>query len=167
MYKNENLNKIESIHRRCGEPQFRIAIQHLFDTGHQNFTEENVAESKKQIHKDTLENAIMTEDFQCELLDRCLELSRLPVWDILLYVKLYLSIQGDDLLLLDEAEQALRTWHDMMAPQSWKDACADPDLRMDILCEMIRRHDTEYTSREIKEAIRHVAESQEDEQNDD
>lgn len=25
--------------------------------------------------------------------------SRLPIWDILLYVKLYLNIQGDDLLL--------------------------------------------------------------------
>lgn len=163
MFKNEGLEKIQVIHRRCGEPQFHMAIQHLFDVGHQNFTDENMAESKEQIHKDTPQNAIMTKEFQCELLDRCLELSRLPVWDILLYVKLYLSIQGDDLLLLEEAEQALRTWHDIMAPQSWKDACADPDLRMDILREMIRRHDTGYTSREIKEAIRCVAEGQEDE----
>ena len=163
MHKLENLRKIESIHRSCGEPQFRMAIQYLFDTGHQNFTEENVAESKEQIRRDTPKNAIMTEGFQCELLDRCLELSRLPVWDILLYVKLYLSIQGDDLLLLDEAEQALRTWHDIMAPQSWKDACGDPDLRMDILHEMIRRRETEYTNSEIKEAIRYVAECQEDE----
>lgn len=163
MYKNENLKKIESIHRLCGEPQFRMAIQYLFDTGHQNFTEENVAASKEQIRKDTPKNAIMTEGFQCELLDRCLELSRLPIWDILLYVKLYLNIQGVDLLLLEEAEQALRTWHDIMAPQSWKDTCADPDLRMDILHEMIRRRDTEYTSREIQEAIRHVAEAQENE----
>ena len=163
MYKNEDLKKIESIHRRCGEPQFHMAIQHLFDVGHRNLSEESVAESKEQIRRDTPKNAIMTEGFQCELLDRCLELSRLPVWDILLYVKLYLSIQGDDLLLLEEAEQALRTWHDIMAPQSWKDACADPDLRNDILREMIRLHETEYTSREIKEAISHVAEGQEDE----
>ena len=163
MCKQENLKKIQDIHRRCGEPQFRMAIQNLFDMGHQNFTDENVAESKKQIHKGTPKNAIMTEGFQCELLDCCLELSRLPVWNILLYVKLYLSIQGDDLLLLEEAEQALRTWHDIMAPQSWKDACADPDLRNEILREMIRRHETEYTSREIKEAIRYVAEGQEDE----
>lgn len=49
------------------------------------------------------------------------------------------------------------------SPQSWKDTCADPDLRMDILHEMIRRRDTEYTSREIQEAIRHVAEAQENE----
>ena len=166
MYKNENFEKIKDVHRRCGEPQFRMAIQYLFDTGHQNFTVENVAASKKQIHKDTPKNAIMTEVFQCELLDRCLELSRLPVWDILLYVKLYLCIQGDDLLLLDAAEQALRTWHDSMAPQSWKDACADPDLHMEILHEMISRRETEYTNRKIKEAIRHVAEGQEDEQND-
>ena len=163
MYRNENLKKIEFIHRRCGEPQFHMAIQHLFDVGHQNFTEENVAESKKIICKDTPKNAIMTEGFQCELLDRCLELSRLPVWDILLYVKLYLCIQDDDLLLLEEAEQALRTWNDIMAPQSWKDACADPDLRMDILREMIHRRETDYTNREIKEAIRHVAEGEENE----
>lgn len=163
MYKNENLEKIQAIHRRCGEAQFRMAIQYLFDTGHQNFTEENVAESKKQIHRDTPENAIMTEGFQCELLDRCLELSRQPIWDILLYVKLYLCIQGDDLLLLEEAEQALRAWHDIMAPQSWKDACADPDLRIEILREMIRRHDTEYTKNEIREAVCHVAESRQEE----
>lgn len=162
MYKNENLEKIQAIHRRCGEAQFRMAIQYLFDTGHQNFTEENVTESKKQIHRDTPENAIMTEGFQCELLDRCLELSRLPIWDILLYVKLYLCIQGDDLLLLEEAEQALRAWHDIMAPQSWKAACADPDLRMEILREMVRRHDTEYTKSEIREAVCHVAESQQE-----
>lgn len=163
MYKNENLEKIHAIHRRCGEPQFRMAIQYLFDTGHQNFTEENVAESKEQIRRDTPKNAIMTEGFQCELLDRCLELSRLPIWDILLYVKLYLCIQGDDILLLEEAEQALRTWHDIMAPQPWKDACADPDLRIEILREMIRRRDTEYTKNEIREAVRHVAESQQEE----
>lgn len=64
MYKPENLKKIESIHRRCGEPQFRMAIQYLFDTGHQNFTEVNVAESKEQIRRDTPKNAIMTEGFQ-------------------------------------------------------------------------------------------------------
>ncbi|WP_455436361.1 hypothetical protein [Hungatella hathewayi] len=163
MYKNENLENIQAIHRRCGEAQFRMAIQYLFDTGHQNFTEENVAESKKQIRRDTPENAIMTEGFQCELLDRCLELSRLPIWDILLYVKLYLCIQGDDLLLLEEAEQALRAWRDIMAPQSWKDACADPDLRIEILREMIRRHDAGYTKSEIREAVCHVAESQQEE----
>lgn len=166
MYKNENLGKIQAIHRRCGEPQFRMAIQHLFDTGHLNFTEKYVDESKEQIRRNTPKNAIMTEGFQCVLLDRCLELSRLPVWDILLYVKLHLNIEGDDLLLLEEADQALWTWHDIMTPQSWKDACAEPDLRMDILSETIRRRETEYTSREIKEAIRYVAESQEDEQND-
>lgn len=163
MYKNDNLKKIESIHRRCGEPQFHMAIQHLFDVGHQNFSEENVAVSKKQIRRDTPKNAIMTEGFQCELLDRCLELSHLPVWDILLYVKLYLNIQGADLLLLEEADHSLRTWHDIMAPQSWKDACADPDLRIDILREMIARRETEYTNSEIREAIRHVADNQENE----
>lgn len=166
MYQNENLEKIEAIHRRCGEPQFHMAIQHLFDVGHQNITEESVAESKAQIHKSAPKNPILTEGFQCELLDRCLELSRLPVWDILLYVKLYLSIRGDDLLLLEEADQALRTWRDIMAPQSWKEACADPDLREEILREMVRRHETEFTISEITEAIRHVAGSREDEQND-
>lgn len=142
-----------------------MVIQHLFDTGHQNFSEENVAESKEQIRRDTPKNAIMTEGFQCELLDRCLELSRLPVWDILLYVKLYLSLRGDDLLLIEEADQALRAWRDIMAPQSWKEACADPDLREEILREMVHRHETEYTDNEIRAAIRHVAEGLEDEQN--
>lgn len=163
MYKNENIEKIQAIHRRCGEAQFRMAIQYLFDMGHKNFTEENVAESKEQIHRDTPKNAIITKGFQCELLNCCVELSRLPIWDILLYVKLYLCIQGDDLLLLDEAEQALQTWHDIMAPQSWKDACADPDLRIEILREMIRRRDMEYTKNEIRETVRHVAESWQDE----
>ena len=66
MYKNENLEKIHVIHRRLGEAKFRMAIQHLFDMGHQNFTEENVSESKEQIHRDTPENAIMTEKAKLE-----------------------------------------------------------------------------------------------------
>lgn len=158
MYKHENMEIIKAIHHRCGEPQFPIAIQHLFEVGHQNFTVENVTESKAQIRRDTPENAILTSDFQCELLDCCMELSRVPIWDILLYIKLYLPIRDDDLLLLEEAEQALKTWHGIMAPQSWKNACADPDLRMEILREMIRQRETEYSENAIKEAIRYVAE---------
>lgn len=159
MCKNENIEKIQAIRRRCGETQFRMAIQHLFDVGHENFTEKNVAEAKVAVHRDTPENAILTEDFQCELLDCCLELSRLPVWDILLYVKLYLSMDGDNLLLLEEAEQALSGWNGILAPQTWKAAVAEPDLRQEILQEMVREHHaTEYTAAEINAAISVIAE---------
>ena len=160
MNKKENLQKIADMRRRCGETQFRVAIQHLFDNGHQNFNDKDVAETKMEIEKSTPANAIMTAGFQCELLDRCLALSKLPVWDILLYVKLYLSMDGDDTLLREEAENSLRLWHSELGPQSWRDACADPDLREDILQELVERHRDEFSSAEIKAAVRSVAENQ-------
>lgn len=159
MSKRETLQKISDIRRRCGETRFRMAIQHLFDTGHQNFHEKEVAAAKVEIKKNTLPNAILTAGFQCELLDCCLELSRLPIWDILLYVKLYLDMEGADLLLLEEAGQALNGWNSFMAPSEWKEAVANPDTRDEILQEMMKQHGTEYTKPEIESAIRCVAEA--------
>ena len=160
MNKKETLQTIADMRRRCGEAQFRVAIQHLFDTGHQNFNEKDVAEAKVTAERDTPPNSIMTAGFQCELLNLCLELSRLPLWDILLYVKLYLGMDGDDILLREEAERTLRARRTEFEPQSWRDACADPDLREEIVREMVQRHEDEFSTAEINAAVRSVVESE-------
>lgn len=160
MDKKDCLKKITDIRHRCGEVQFRMALQHLFDTGHQNFNAADVAEAKTAIRKETSKTPILTAEFQCELLDCCLEISQLPVWDIFLYIKLYLSMEGDDRLFLEEAERSLRGWNDIPAPQSWRDACADPDTREEILREMVRGREGGYTTAEIVSAIRAVSENE-------
>lgn len=159
MNKKENLQVINNMRRRCGETQFRAAVQHLFDTGHQNFSDDNVNEAKVEIQKTTKPNAIMTADFQCELLDCCLALSKLPVWDVLLYVKLYMSMAGDDILLHEEAERALRTRRTEFEPQAWRDAYADPELRSEMVQELLDRHTDHFSNEEIKAAVLCVADA--------
>ena len=88
MYQNENIEKIMAIHRRCGEVQFRMALQHLFQMGNENFSNENMVAAKEAIRSSTPKNAIMTADYQLQLLDCSFELSRFPIWDVLLYLKL-------------------------------------------------------------------------------
>ncbi len=160
MDKKDTLRIIDTIHQRSGDVQFRMAIQHLFDTGHQNFNEANVEEAKETIRRNSSRTPILTPDFQCELLDCCLELSRLPIWDVLLYVKSFLGMEGDDWPLLERAEQSLCRWSNILAPQSWRDACANADLREEILCEMVNRRRGAYTFAEIESAIRIVVEDE-------
>lgn len=159
MLKKESMEKLMDIRRRCGEIQFRMAMQLLFEAGKENFTKENVSSSKGKIKKKTPKNAIMTEGYQTALLDCARELSAFPTWDIFLYVKLYMTMQGDDLVQLEEAEQDLKAWNSLSVPQKWKDALADSHIRGDILHEMVRRRQPkEYTEREIEDVIRFVLE---------
>lgn len=153
MYRNENLEKIMGLHRRCGDVQFRMAIQHLMDKGWEQFSEETVAEAKKMIHESQAKTPIFTPDFQRSLLDCAYELSRFHTWDVLLYIKLYLELKNDDIAALDEAERALRNYNTIGASEAWKSALADPQLRDEIVRNMVRDHRTEYTTAEIKEAI--------------
>lgn len=75
-----------------------------------------------------------------------------------MYIKLYLSMEGDDLVAMEYADRALTTWNSRTAPETWKNAVADPDYRSDIVREMVRQHNPEYSVSEIKEAISYVAE---------
>lgn len=157
MNRTENQKKIMAIHRHCGETQFRMALDHLIYVGQSNFTAENIAQSKATIQKDTPDNAILTAGFQCELIDICHELSQFPTWDILLYIKLHVNIEVDDLGALDEAEQALQSWNGVGAPKAWIAAVADPVLRQNILELMVENHQPVYLSSEVNNAIRQIA----------
>lgn len=155
------LERIGKYRQRYGEAEFRMALQLFMDTGRGNFSLENAEATKASILENTPANAIMTVDYQMELLEIAWALSKFPTWDILLYVKLYLGMKGDDLLQLEEVDQILSGWSGLLAPQTWKDAVADPDLRGEILRRMIEMHQqTEYTKHEIEEAIRFVAEDE-------
>lgn len=153
MYRNENLEKIMALHRRCGDVQFRMAIQHLIDKGQEQFTEETVTAAKNSIRESQARTPILTPDFQCSLIDCAYELSRFPTWDVLLYIKLYLELKDDDIAALDEAERALCTYNSIGASEAWKNALDDPERRDEIIRRMVKDHRTEYSTAEIKEAI--------------
>lgn len=153
------MKQIQDMRRHTSETLFHAAVQHLFDNGHQNFDEEHVAEAKDKIKKTTKPNSILTADFQCELLDCCLALSKLPVWDVLLYVKLYMNMDGCDMLIHEEAERALRTRRTEFEPQAWRDAYDDPELRSEMVQELVDRHTDHFSNEEIKAAVRSVVDS--------
>ena len=158
MYKIENLAAISELFDRSGEAQFLMALQFLFSRGIDNITTAYLESARKSIQGADKLGAFMTPAYQAELLELIQALSKFPLHDLLLFIKLYVSFRGDDLLQLEEADKALSVWHNIMAPQAWKDAVADPEKHEEILRQMVNRHDTEYTMEEVQAAIRAVAE---------
>lgn len=161
MKQNINIEKIMAIHRQHGELPFNMALQHLFDSGKLGFTEKAVTSAKESTKKNASKNSIMTADYQSNLIDISYELSKFPTWDILLYLKLYVSIQGDNLVQLQEAEHALSTWDNKYVPKLWTVGVSDPEMRHDILLEMVNSHTSEYTRSEIEAAIYHIVDENE------
>lgn len=156
MFKNETLDKIAEIHCRIGDPLFRMALQCLLENGQRNFTPKDVSNYENSLQSGISGNPILTLDFQRKLLACACELSQFSLWDVLLYVKLHVSIRGDNAVQLMEADQTLSMWNAYQSPEEWQAALADPDSRMDILREMVMRHDSGYSMAEIRNAIQAV-----------
>lgn len=153
MEQNDNLKKIDAIHRQLGEPVFRMVLQHLFDCGCKNFTDENVERAKVDIIFNSPIHSIIAPELQLEIVERSFELSRFSLWDLLLYIKLYIGIQGDDQLEFENAEIALDSWIDDFTPQKVRDAINDSHIRKKILREMVSQHIRHYTVAEVKDAV--------------
>lgn len=90
-----NKNGIKQIEDEHGTTYFGMALSHLFDDGHKHITPEYVKNIKAVIMAKATEKTgggtpIMTPEFQCYLLDICLELTRFSIWDLLAYVKNHL-----------------------------------------------------------------------------
>lgn len=91
------MDEIKKIENHHGTTYFGMALSHLFDVGHMHITSESVEKIKTVImNKDTQKTGggtpIMTPDFQCYLLDICLDLAQFSIWDLLAYVKKHLHI---------------------------------------------------------------------------
>lgn len=148
----DNIKKIEALHNKLGDPVFRMAISHLFDVGYRSLTEESVQETKAEINSTTKKNSFMTTDFQCALVDAAFELSTYSPWDLLLYIKLYVGMDGDNLQNRKNAEQSVRLW--ATERKDWKNAIEDADVLSNIVDELIDQHiHNNYTREEIESAF--------------
>jgi len=96
------MDEIKKIFNRCGEVLFRMVLYHMIDKGRDSFTEENVAEAKRQIRENDAEAKarktipIMTVDFQDSIVDYAAELAKQSITDVLRFVKHQLFFEGDD-----------------------------------------------------------------------
>jgi hypothetical protein len=95
--KNE-LKKIQALENKYGLVLFNMSLTHLFDSGHSNFSEENVAKTIESImaqgEKDKAAGkiSVMTPAFQCEIMRCAQELSRFSIWTLFGYIKKHIVI---------------------------------------------------------------------------
>ena len=100
------MKEIQKILDHYQEPLFRMALYHMISKGTDHFTDELVAEAKKAIRESdaVLTEAgkipVMTVSFQDSIIDCAAALAKLPITDILRFVKHYLYFEGDDKLTL-------------------------------------------------------------------
>jgi len=82
----ESKKELDKI-RRKDEVLFRMAISHLMDVGIRHLTEENIAETCKNIAARDDSKAFMTNDYMCDILVTAGELAKIPHVDLLVYIQ--------------------------------------------------------------------------------
>lgn len=82
----ESKKELDKI-RRKDEVLFRMAISHLMDVGIRHLTEENIAETCKNIAERDDSKAFMTNDYMCDILVTAGELAKIPHVDLLVYIQ--------------------------------------------------------------------------------
>ena len=89
------MNKqIHEISKKYGEHIFRMSITHLMQVGADNLKNADVEAVCEKMMKETPPNYIMTPEFRCNILRCSVELSQIPVWDILKYIQTDIKIDG-------------------------------------------------------------------------
>jgi hypothetical protein len=87
-----------AIEKKYGLALFRMALTHLVDVGTRHLTDENVDEAIKQImandkaDKANGVTAIMTAEFQCEIVRCAASLAKFDIWELFAYIKNYVPI---------------------------------------------------------------------------
>jgi hypothetical protein len=90
--------EICAIEKKYGLALFRMALTHLVDVGTRHLTDENVDEAIKQIAANDKEDkangvtAIMTAEFQCEIVRCAASLAKFDIWELFAYIKNYVPI---------------------------------------------------------------------------
>lgn len=82
---NETANQLDIIRNR-NELLFRMAISHLMDVGVRHLTEENVAQTCKEIMKQDDNNCFMTNEFQCEIVKVAAKIAKVDHIHLLTYI---------------------------------------------------------------------------------
>jgi len=95
---SSKMQEICAIETKYGLALFRMALTHLVDVGTRHLTDEYVDEAIKQItandkaDKANGVTAIMTAEFQCEIVRCAASLAKFEIWDLFAYIKNYVPI---------------------------------------------------------------------------
>ena len=95
---DDNLKEIQDIENKYGLILFRMGLSHLMDIGIRNMDDGYLDEAIKQIltkeedYKATGKIAVMTPEFQMEILHCSFELSKYSIWTLFTYIKKYIEI---------------------------------------------------------------------------
>lgn len=90
---NKDFIKIDEIIRQYNEVLFRMAVTDLIDRGSRHYTDKTVKAIKKNCIKEEAEIKadggipIMTAAFQIKIVECAQELSKIPTWELLRYIK--------------------------------------------------------------------------------
>lgn len=89
------MNKtVKEIQRKYGEHVFRMAITHLFGVGVKHLKNADVEKTCQEILETTPKNAILTPELSADILRCSAELAKIPIWDLLKFVKTDIEISG-------------------------------------------------------------------------
>jgi len=92
------IQNIQNIENKYGLVLFRTGLSHLVDVGHRHLGNEDVAECITQImaqgEKDKAEGkiALMTPEFQCNIVRCAAELAHFSIWTLFAYIKEHVVI---------------------------------------------------------------------------
>ncbi len=83
----ESKKRLDQIRNEAGEPLFRMALTHCMDVGFKHLTQEAVDETCDEIMKsEEKPMAIMTNEYQCEILRVAGEIAKISPVDIQVYI---------------------------------------------------------------------------------
>lgn len=89
------MNKtVKEIQRKYGEHVFRMAITHLFDVGVKHLKNADVEKICQEILETTPKNSILTPELSADILRCSVELAKLPIWDVIKFIKTDIEISG-------------------------------------------------------------------------
>ena len=88
---------LDKIRNEAGEPLFRMAVTHAMDVGFKHLTPEAVAETCKEImSREENPLAIMTNEYQCEILKVAGEIAKVSPVDIQVYINRELEFSAEE-----------------------------------------------------------------------
>ena len=83
----ESKKILDTIRNEAGEPLFRMAVTHAMDVGFKHLTPEAVAEACYEIRsREEKPLAIMTNEYQCEILKVAGEIAKVSPVDVQVYI---------------------------------------------------------------------------------
>lgn len=88
------MNNISDIRKQYGENVFRLAITHLFEVGINQLSDIDVEAECEQIIKTTPQNSIFTGELSADIMRCAAELAKVPLWDILKFIKTDVGIDS-------------------------------------------------------------------------